>query len=282
MTDLPSRPTPPASDADLERALADLGRQLEYPGMTDLSTTVRARILDQPTRHQSWRALLPTRRALAWAALIVALLVGAVLLLPDGTRRLIAQRLGLPGVSITDIEALPGSDLSRFEGGTVPGDGLDLGTPVKSLAEAASGLSFAVLQPTLPELSAPDAVYLTPRPLGGHVALVYSPRAGLPNTRETKVGLLFTQFRGTLEPTFFGKGLPRGTRLEQVTVAGRPAYWISGDPHFFIYRDQNGRQSDERFRLAANVLLWEQDGLTLRLEGAFSKEQALRIATSVR
>ena len=37
-----------------------------------------------------------------------------------------------------------------------------------------------------------------------------------------------------------------------------------------------------RFRLAANVLLWEQDGLTLRLEGAFSKEQALLIAESVR
>ena len=43
-------------------------------------------------------------------------------------------------------------------------------------------------------------------------------------------------------------------------------------------RDQSGRQSDERFRLASNVLLWEQDGLTLRIEGAISKEQALRIA----
>jgi hypothetical protein len=30
------------------------------------------------------------------------------------------------------------------------------------------------------------------------------------------------------------------------------------------------------------VLAWEQDGLTLRIEGALSKEQALRIAATVR
>ena len=108
------------------------------------------------------------------------------------------------------------------------------------------------------------------------------PRPGLPTATETGVGLLLTQFQGSLEPTFFGKGLPPGARLEQVTMAGRPAYWIEGRPHFFFYRDQSGRQIDERFRLAANVLLWEQDGLTLRIEGAFSKEEALRIAASVR
>jgi hypothetical protein len=109
---------------------------------------------------------------------------------------------------------------------------------------------------------------------------VYRSRPGLPTATETGVGLLFTQFRGSLEPTFFGKGLPPGARLEQVTLAGRPAFWIEGWPHFFFYRDQAGRQTDERFRLAANVLLWEQGGLTSD-RGGVPKEQALRIAVSV-
>jgi hypothetical protein len=35
-------------------------------------------------------------------------------------------------------------------------------------------------------------------------------------------------------------------------------------------------------RLSGNVILWEQEGLTLRLEGRFTKEQALDLARSVR
>ena len=35
-------------------------------------------------------------------------------------------------------------------------------------------------------------------------------------------------------------------------------------------------------RLSGNVLLWEQEGLTLRLEGRFTKEQAIDLARSVR
>ena len=35
-------------------------------------------------------------------------------------------------------------------------------------------------------------------------------------------------------------------------------------------------------RVSGNVVLWEQDGLTLRLEGRFTKEQALELGRSVR
>ena len=294
------------SDADLERALADLGRQLDFPPTPDLSGAVRARLLAQPARRRGWGALQATRpslwRSLAWAALALVLLACGLIALSPEARRAVAERLGLPGVTIQYLRP-PASVVTPATATPVPGwlapsvppqppptallstptiDRLGLGERLPRLADAGARVTYPVLAPTLPELAGPDEVYLSTLPAGGQVALVYQARPGLPAAAETGVGLLFTQFRGSLQPEFFGKGLPSGTRLEQAMIVGRPAYWIEGRPHFFFYRDQFGRQTDERFRLAANVLLWEQAGLTLRIEEAFSKEQALRIAASVR
>ena len=106
--------------------------------------------------------------------------------------------------------------------------------------------------------------------------------AGLPPTSNPGVGALFTQFQAGLEPGFFAKGLGPETRLEQLTVNGGRAVWIEGSPHLFYYRDRGGEIRDESVRLAGNVLLWEQEGLTLRLEANLPKDEAVRIASSVR
>lgn len=307
MSDLPPRPTAApdaASDADLERALADLGRCLDFPPTTDLSARVRDRLASQPARRRGLGERLGARRPRVWAvaAVVLVLLAGGLLLLSPDARRAVAGRLGLPGVEIFHLPPsppaaipvtatpLPGlgppapPDASPGAASTLTPTGarLGLGERLSALADAQARVAYTVLVPSLSELGSPDEVYLGTPPAGGQLALVYQTRPGLPPPTETGVGLLFTQFRGTLEPAFIGKGLPQGTRVEQLTIAGRPALWIEGRPHFFLYRDQTGRQADERFRLAANVLLWEQGGLTLRLEGSLSKEQALRIAASVR
>jgi hypothetical protein len=70
--------------------------------------------------------------------------------------------------------------------------------------------------------------------------------------------------------------------LESIVVNGGMGYWIEGQPHLFIYRDARGEIRDEILRLAGNTLLWEQGGLTLRLEASIPRETALRIANSVR
>jgi hypothetical protein len=57
--------------------------------------------------------------------------------------------------------------------------------------------------------------------------------------------------------------------------------WIEGQPHTVLYRDSDGQVREERSRLAANTLLWEQSGLTLRLESSLSKDEAIRIAEGV-
>ena len=70
--------------------------------------------------------------------------------------------------------------------------------------------------------------------------------------------------------------------VQEVTVGGEPGYWFSGEPHFFTYLDATGQVRDEQTRLAGNTLIWQRGDLTLRLEGQLSKEEALRIAESMR
>jgi hypothetical protein len=146
------------------------------------------------------------------------------------------------------------------------------------LLEARTQVAFAILLPT--ELGPPDAVYVASP---NQVSLVYAPRAGLPAAPQAaSVGLLLTEFRATLQDAFFGKGVPANARLEEVRVGAGRAFFISGAPHSFFYLDPSGQTRDERSRLAGNTLLWEQSGLTLRIESALGRDDAIRIAGSVR
>jgi hypothetical protein len=114
------------------------------------------------------------------------------------------------------------------------------------------------------------------------VALVYLPHQGLPATAQSGVGALLTHFVGALQPNaIFGKGIPPSTKLEEVSVNGNRGYWIEGETHLFFFLDAQGRMQSDTFRLAGNVLLWEQANLTLRLELGVPKAEALRIAASV-
>ena len=73
-----------------------------------------------------------------------------------------------------------------------------------------------------------------------------------------------------------------GGLVEEVQVAGQPGYWFSGEPHFFTYLDTRGEITDEQTRLAGNTLVWQAGAQTLRLEGRLPKQEALRIAESMR
>jgi hypothetical protein len=69
--------------------------------------------------------------------------------------------------------------------------------------------------------------------------------------------------------------------LEDVPVNGIHGYWIDGDPHLFFFLDARGGTQSEPTRLAANVLLWENGPVTLRLESALQKDAAVAIASSI-
>ena len=275
------------TEAVLERALTDLGADLAYPPTPRLDVAVRARIATRPPRRTAlWWLLAPMPRALALMAVVV-LVAGVLLALSAGTRSAVADLFGLRGVRFFSVEssATPVPASTAGPEPTVipqatPGARLVPGVPVP-LEEAQGRVTFPIRLPSLPELGTPDAVLVGTPPPGGQVSLVYGPRPGVPEAHQTGVGLLITQFRGEFQP-YLEKGLARGSRVEQVSVAGARGYWIAGEPHTLVYRDPSDAIFESPARLAGNTLLWERDGVTYRLESALGRDQAVRIAESFR
>ena len=300
------------SDTDLEQRLIDLGPWL-YPTTPDLATQVRHRLESEHsltplppsplfderggippsprsegpgTREasgagdegRSWAAGLERRALWLIAALLLIAIASGLVLFPQ-TRHAIADRLGLQGVLIRWVDEVPSPEPSQV------GAPLLLGRPV-TLDEAQAAVDFPIRVPTAAGFDAPAEIYLLDRDAGAMVSFVYPAGPGLPASDETGVGALLTQFQGEADRGLIEKGLPadgeQQTQLQAVSVAEEPGFWISGAPHgfFFVCYDA-GECREERYRLAGNVLLWEQDGVTLRLESALSLDDALAIAESV-
>jgi hypothetical protein len=275
-------------ELDLERALSDLGAALEFPPTPDLAAAVTTRLGEAPAtapvpaapRPRGWLAgllRLSGWRRLAVAGTVAIVLAAAVLVASPGTREAVARRLGLRGVEVRIGEPPPPTATTR------PSDRLELGLGEQvTLEEARRRVSFPPLVPGVGALQRPSAVFVDRAvPEGGRVDLVYRARPGLPASQFTDVGLLISQFRGRPTSEFIKKVTGMGL-VEAVTVGGEPGYWFSGEPHFFTYRDAGGNFREEQTRLAGNTLIWQRGELTLRLEGQLPKEEALRLAESMR
>jgi hypothetical protein len=270
-------------ELDLEGALADLATSLEFPPTPDLAAAVGARLGEAPApaparaRPRRWLAGLAGWRRLAVAGMVAVLLAAAVLIASPGTREAVARRLGLRGVGIQIGGPPPSTATTR------PEDRIDLGLGDQvTLEEARRRVGWPVLVPGAAGLGRPDAVFVDEAvPAGGRVDLVYRARPGLPASPFTDVGLLITEFQGQPTPEFLKKVTRLGV-VEEVTVGGEPGYWFSGEPHFFTYVDADGNLREEQTRLAGNTLIWQRGDLTLRLEGELPKEEAIRIAESMR
>ena len=103
----------------------------------------------------------------------------------------------------------------------------------------------------------------------------------LPPTKVAGVGALLTVFEARLEEGYFQKVLDAGTTYERVTVNGRPAAWLAGAPHAFLYPTTNDGVEEEQLRLAGNTLLWAVGPFTYRLESALDRDAAIAVAESV-
>jgi hypothetical protein len=289
---------PPRSDADLERALRELAAAIDFPATPDLAARLHITLPERRQRRRLWP--WSSRLQLAAAVLSVLLLAGLVVLLVPVTRNAVADRLGLRGVHIRLVPGLtpaaspaaapaaspatPGATTAARGSPTPaatpnPLAALQLGEPI-TLQAAEQAAGFHVLVPAA--LGPPDAVYLDRTVPGGAVTLVYKPRPDLPASPITGVGLLLSEFRGAIEPAFFGKGVGPDTTLTAISVGGEPGWWLEGAPHLYFYRGPDGQVRDDRIRLAGNTLLWEHGALTLRLEANLTRDAAVRIAESAR
>jgi hypothetical protein len=239
---------------ELESALVALGRDLDVPATPDLTTAVLARVEPRP-------AVRPRRRWAVAVAFAVLAALGATLAIPEA-RSALLRVLSIGGERIELVDELP----------PVPTSGdleIRLGERV-SLAEARERAGFDLRELEEP----PDRVYL----LGttGTVWFVY----GDPG----RVRLLVAQTsrlavdRGLLAKKLVGPD----TQVEEVSVEGSQGVFLSGAPHVVLLLDENGNVVEESVRLARNVLVWETNGVAYRLEGDFTKEEALDLADSLR
>jgi hypothetical protein len=243
---------------ELELQLRALSGEIDFPPGPDLRARVRAELGERRSR----RAFLP-RRTLVIALAALAVAIGAAFAVPPA-RTAILEWLGLRGVEIRRVAEPPTAPTTPV--------GADLGLGVHvTLAEAKRRASFRVVAPKLDSLAAPEVYFASSLP-GGQVGLVYGPAGNR---------LLLTQFQATPGFPYIQKSVGPGTKVESVTVDGQLGFWLTGDPHELFYEDTRGVVRDETIRLAGNVLLWERGPVTLRLEGADTKAEALRIARSV-
>ncbi|HEX2774460.1 MAG TPA: hypothetical protein VHN18_18800 [Micromonosporaceae bacterium] len=236
---------------DLERELRDLSAWLETPDAPDVTAGVRARLTAPVPRPRRWRYYL--------MAALVALLVA---LLPPGRAALADAVTGLlrfAGISIdtSSAPALPTGNPSP----------LPSQRPA-ALDEAQRMVRFPIRLPA--KLGPPEQVQVAdPDGTGAYrvVTLIYRGRA-----------LRIDAFDGRLDPAYLKQA--SGPGVDWVQVSGDFAVWIDG-PHTLTYLDRAGNVRAETARLAASTLIWQEGGVSYRLEGDLTKVEAIEIASSL-
>ncbi len=190
------------------------------------------------------------RRALVLAVALGLLAVALAFAVPQA-RSSILRFFHLGGVTVERVSTLPPAEQRPLAAG--------LGVPVSRVAaEAALGGQVA-----LPRVRGELQLYAR----GGVVSAVLATPEPvlLSELRTGDAGSLLKKLAGistTVEPT----------RIDE-TAEG---LWIAGEEHVVYWLEAPPR-------LAGNVLLWERDGVTYRLEGkTLTKERALELARELR
>jgi len=292
MSDL-RRPLATLGDDELGAELRSLAAWLDDPtvgvpaGAADPARRARVRIEAAGGRMgRRWWLLggwsaRPVRRSLVLAivALVVlAAIVGAIGFGVPGIRIIFSGASPAPSASLApSVIPTPAASAVAPTPPGPPGSDLDLGF-LTTPAEAPNLTDFGLLRPTDPAVGAPDTIWYRE----GRLTLIWTSRPGLPDTEAAGIGLLLTEFRGSVDREFFGKMVGSGTTLTPVTVNGSTGYWIAGALHDFFYLDPNGQVVNDGRRVVGDTLIWTRGTITFRLETSLGREAAIRIAETIR
>lgn len=247
------------TDEALIRSLRELGEDIDVTKRDDgagdrFVTQVRRRVDHLPPPRVLRRRRL--RRRIGAGA------VAVVLAVVPGPRAAVARWLGIGSVR---VQTDPGRTI---EG--VPPEVLDVELGERStLADASAllGHRVAVAAGSGPAgvwVQQPDAA----RRRSVIVNTVYKTRAGV---------VLVTELPGPGNVYVNKKLLGGGTRMDFLTIRGRPAIWFSGAPHEIAIQDASGEVAITPVRLAGNVLLWADDTRTIRIEGLDDQASAVAL-----
>jgi hypothetical protein len=248
---------------ELELMLQQAGGEIAWPATPDVASAVDARLRSEPSGAAGRRRFRGMRigRPLAIALASLLVVAGGAAAVP-GIRDPVLDFLGLRSVKVERVPKLPPAQPPPASFGE------RLGLGERTRIEAAQ--KQVHFTPGFPAVLGNPVVYVDETIPDGQLSLVY--RGGK---------LLLMEVTGNLRFEFLQKFIPPGTRAERVVIQGERGLWITGRPHQVVFEDANGQIRSEATRLAGNVLVWRHKGLLMRLEGARSKAEALRIARSV-
>lgn len=249
-------------DDRLGQALAAVGAMVAWPAGPDVAGSVVETIRAAERRPSLVRprlSLPSRRRTLALVAAAVLLVAGAAL----------ATKLVID-IGVVTIEVVPGRPTALP---SAVASGPSFGRPT-TLAEAEATAGFRARVPAA--LGPPDRVWVQELADGTRIVLAWRPSASLPRIADLPWGGLLYEFRGNAAVAT--KVLyAQGNEIRPITVDGRRGYWLTG-PHELDLVGPDG--SVERIRVTGNVLVWQTAPITLRLETALGREQAVRVAES--
>lgn len=262
-----------------EEKLRDTAQAFPYPPTPHLASAVRAQLAVEAARPR--RSIL-LRRQVAWAALIVLLILGGLLAVPE-VRARVMEFLQVGSIRIFMTEPTPTVTpipVTPQPSTTATPTPRPSPTPLSSLLNLAGEMTLATAQkrtgfpirlPAYPaDLGPPHRIFF--QDIGGPaVVLVW-----LDSDQPERVRLSLHQ----LGPgTYATKGEPQV--IEETTVNGQPAYWTTG-PYLLEIRQGNRTEFDIRRLVEGHVLLWVEGEITYRLETDLGLEEAVRIAESLR
>lgn len=259
-----------------------------YPPTPDIAAAVREQLASKRPRR------MPARR-LAWAAVVLVIVVASLLAVPQVRAGLLdALRIGAVRILLTDPTATPTStpapSLTATTAAVRPGTATPdtprtlsppatspaTPTPLTSvldlagettLAEAQAQVDLPIRLPAYPpDLGAPDRVFLQDME-GPALFLVW-----LEPEQPEQVRLTLHE----LGPgTFVSKGPP--AIVEETTVSGQRAVWTTGP---YYVKSRGGDYENKRL-IEGHVLIWTDGQITYRLETDLTLDEAVRIAESL-
>lgn len=254
----------------LERRLREASRALAYPPTPDVAGALRRR---QPRR--GWRIPAPVALALGLLVAMSALLLAV----PE------VRAAALEALRIGVVRIFPAPPVTPEMAATVaPEPGPPTATPgvptptraapdplrdlrgATTLEGARALLPFALRLPA--DLGPPDAVFVQELP-GPAAILVWREPADPSRTRLALYILSDDAFAQKIDVRV----------LEETTVGGRRAVWASGP--YVLQLGEPGNPMAIRRLVEGNTLIWEDGGLTYRLETRLPLEEAVRIAESL-